>query len=185
MTVAPLIALALAGCATDVGDAALGAPAETSAPAGSSASTPTTDAAALAQAQAWLDAASLPAGAVPARPEVARFSSYTGWVCSPVEKLVAFWAIPDTTVGEATQWFIENPTADLVSTAVGPASDDPAIQSATVGYIPAPGSQEGIVYTVEKIHDGVAVRAEIAALAEGAVCPTPPGGGVWGAPGQG
>ncbi|MDQ1130278.1 hypothetical protein QE381_002406 [Microbacterium sp. SORGH_AS 888] len=33
--------------------------------------------------------------------------------------------------------------------------------------------------------NGVGVRAEIAALTASAVCPTPPGGGTWGAPGQG
>jgi hypothetical protein len=79
---------------------------------------------------------------------------------------------------------MEHPTADLMTTAVGPVADDAAIDSAIVGYIPEPGALEGIVYTIAKTGDGVAIRAEIAALTESAVCPTPPGG-MWGAPGQG
>jgi len=81
--------------------------------------------------------------------------------------------------------FRETPTADLVSTAAGQMPDDPALDSAIIGYTQADRSQQGIVYTVAKTRDGVAVRAEIAALTASAVCPTPPGGGVWGLPGQG
>ena len=80
---------------------------------------------------------------------------------------------------------MEHPTADLITTAVGPVSDDTAIDSAIVGYIPAPGSQEGIVYTITKTDDGVAVRAEVAAQTESATCPPLPDGGMYGAPGQG
>ncbi len=80
---------------------------------------------------------------------------------------------------------MENPTADLMSTAVGPVDADPELHSAIVGYIPAPGSQEGIVYTIEKAADGVAVRAEIAAQTASAVCPPLPDGATYGAPGQG
>lgn len=36
-----------------------------------------------------------------------------------------------------------------------------------------------------KTHDGVAVRAEIAAQTDSAVCPPLPDGGTYGAPGQG
>ncbi|MFE5409336.1 hypothetical protein [Microbacterium sp. NPDC056569] len=64
-------------------------------------------------------------------------------------------------------------------------TEDPAIDSAIVGYIPAPDSQEGIVYTIERKGDGVAVRAEIAAQTESAVCPPLPDGATYGAPGQG
>ncbi len=70
-------------------------PAETSEPADASEST---DPAARAQAEAWLDAAALPPGAVRADAGVARFSSYTGWPCGPVEEIEAFWTIPHTTV---------------------------------------------------------------------------------------
>ncbi|PVW02965.1 hypothetical protein DEA06_14425 [Microbacterium sp. Gd 4-13] len=86
--------------------------------------------------------------------------------------------MPDT-----ANWLIRNPPANLVTTAFGPVPDDST--SAMVGYIPEPGSQEGMVYTVVKIADGVAVRAEIAALTESAMCPPLPDGGMYGAPGQG
>ena len=140
---------------------------------------------ARAQAQAWLDAAALPPEAVPAAASVATFSSFTGWPCGPVAELEAFWSIPDATVGETANWLSENPTGDLISTAVGPIPDDPATQSATVGYVPEDGAQEGIVYTVEKPGDGVAVRAEVAAQTADATCPDLPDGGEYGAPGQG
>jgi hypothetical protein len=112
-------------------------------------------------------------------------NSYTGWPCGPVEELEAFWTIPEATVPATANWLMDHPTADLITTAVGPVADDPAISSAIVGYIPEPGAQEGVVYTVYRSGDGVAVRAEVAALTESAICPTPPGGGMWGAPGQG
>jgi len=141
---------------------------------------------ALQQAQAWLDAANLPAGAVRTDNPPASFTSYTGWPCGPVEELEAFWVIPDTTVRDTANWLIENPTADLITTAIGPVTDDwGPVDSAIVGYIPAPDAQEGIVYTIAKTNDGVAVRAEIAAQTELATCPPLPDGGMYGAPGQG
>lgn len=144
-----------------------------------------TDPAAQAQAQAWLDAATLPSGAIRADASVTTFDSYQGWPCGPVEELEAFWTIPGATVSETANWLIENPTADLITTALGPAPDNETYSTTAVGYIPAPGAQEGVVYTITKTADGVAVRAEIAALTESAVCPTPPGGGIWGEPGLG
>jgi hypothetical protein len=42
-----------------------------------------------------------------------------------------------------------------------------------------------VVYTVAKMDGGVVVRAEVAALAESAVCPPLPDGATYGAPGQG
>ena len=79
----------------------------------------------------------------------------------------------------------ENPTADLLSTAGAAIPEDTSIDGAIVGFIPEWDAQEGVVYTIAKTEDGVAVRAEIAALTASATCPTPPGGGTWGAPGQG
>lgn len=179
------LALMLASCATPDGNGAASetdtaTPSRPSAvPAGD------TDAVAFARAQAWRDAANLPPGAVSSDASVANFSSFTGWPCGPVEELQAFWEIPGATVSGTANWLMENPTADLISTVGGPLTDDPTIDFASVGYIPAADSQEGIVYTIAKIDGGVAVRAEIAALTASAVCPTPPDGGVWGAPGQG
>ncbi len=142
--------------------------------------------AALAQAQVWLDAANLPPGAVRTENSPASFQSYTGWPCGPYEQLKGYWVIPDTTVVDAANWLIENPTADLVTTSFRPVSEDwGPIDSAIVGYIPAPEAQEGIVYTLAKMDDGVAVRAEVAAQTDTATCPPLPDGGTWGAPGQG
>ena len=182
------LALSLTGCATAAAGGAIATPvvmsepSETSEPAAASEST---DASARAQAQSWLDAAALPPGAVRSDVRVGSFGSYTGWPCGPVEELEAFWTIPGATVRDTANWLMQHPTADLMTTAVGPVPDDPAINSAIVGYIPAPDAQEGIVYTIAKTADGVAVRAEIAAQTDSAVCPPLPDGGMYGAPGQG
>lgn len=181
-----LLAGALTGCATAAarsgGEPAAQTPIETTAPAGAPA---VADAAAHEQTQAWLDAVRLPPEAVPADAGVTEFMSYTGWVCAPIAEAEAFWTIPGATVIGTANWLRENPPAGLLSTA-GPAQpEDPVVDSTAVGYIPEVGSQEGIVYTVMRTDGGVAVRAEVAALSATAVCPTPPGGGIWGAPGQG
>ncbi|GAA3222639.1 hypothetical protein ACFP63_06115 [Oerskovia jenensis] len=192
---AVLVALSLTGCATagdgvtapgSAGPRSSGEP--TTGTPGTDDSGGTSgpvDAAARERAQGWLDAASLPPGAIPAEPGDAAFSSYTGWPCGPVEELEAFWSIPGATVNETANWLQQNPTADLLSTALAPVPDEPLVDSAHVGYVPAPDSHEGIVYTVMRTLDGVAVRAEIAALTESAECPALPDGGTRGAPGQG
>jgi hypothetical protein len=90
------------------------------------------------------------------------------------------------TVVDAANWMIENPTADLVTTNFGPMTEESGpVDSAAVGYVPAPGSQEGIVYTLARKDDGVAVRAQVAAQTDTATCPPLPDGGMYGAPGQG
>jgi len=137
------------------------------------------------RAQAWLDAAALPPGAVRSEVPVGAFNSYIAWPCGPAEELEAFWTIEGATVTETTNWLRENPTADLISTAVGPPLGDEDYDEATVGYIPEQDAQEGVVYTIAKTSDGVAVRAAVAALTESASCPTLPNGGSYGAPGQG
>ncbi|MGN6218453.1 MAG: hypothetical protein ACTHNQ_03030 [Microbacterium sp.] len=182
-----VLALSLAGCATPRPGGALDALPGGSDPAPTPEPTATLDpeaAAARAKAQGWLDAVNLPPGAEPTDLRFG-FNSYTGWPCGPVEELEGYWMIPDMTVLEATKWIRENPTADLITTAVGPPLDDPAIEGTIVGYIPAPGAQEGIVYTLGKSGGDVAVRAEVAALTASAVCPPLPDGGQYGAPGQG
>jgi hypothetical protein len=116
----------------------------------------------------------------------ANFSSYTGWPCGPYEQVEGFWVIPDTTVADAANWLIENPTADLITTSFSPATEEfGAVDSATVGYIPTAGAQEGIVYTLAKKEGDVAVRAEVAAQTDTATCPPLPDGESYGAPGQG
>ncbi|WP_133241733.1 hypothetical protein [Microbacterium sp. Gd 4-13] len=52
------------------------------------------DAAALGQAQAWLDAANLPSGAVRSNTPSGGLNSYTGWPCGPYEELKGYWGIP-------------------------------------------------------------------------------------------
>jgi hypothetical protein len=176
-----LLAVVASGCASTTGD---GDAPEVAQTADTTPTDTSGDAAARAQAQAWLDAAVLPPGAVSSQVGGADFLSYQAWPCQPVEELEAFWTVPGMTVTQATNWLIAHPTADLITTAGGPVPEGD-VDAASVGYIPGQGAQEGIVYTVAKMTDGVAVRAEVAALAEDAVCSTPPGGGMWGAPGQG
>jgi len=114
------------------------------------------------------------------------FNSYQGWPCQPAVELKGYWTVPGATVVGATNWLKENPTADLVSTApYGPMTEDPNIEGGMVGYIPADESQQGIVYTVAKIDGGVAIRAEVAALTEAAVCHSLGPGEMLGKPGQG
>jgi hypothetical protein len=185
-----LLVACLTGCATPTAGGAIATPESNATPesARTPESTPTAVgevAAARAQAQAWLDAANLPPGAVRTETMTASVNSYTGWPCGPVEKLEAYWAIPGATVRDTFNWLRENPTANLLSTSVGPLPDNPAIDAASIGYIPERGAQEGIVYTVGRSEDGVGVRAEIAALTASATCPPLPDGGQYGPPGQG
>ncbi|MBD3940491.1 hypothetical protein IF188_02100 [Microbacterium sp. NEAU-LLC] len=141
-------------------------------------------AAAHAKAQAWLDAAALPPGAVRSEKPVGSYLSYTGWPCGPIEEIEAYWTVPDITVADTAIWLRDHPTADLI-TSTPWSFDDPTIDSAIVGYIPAPNAQEGVVYTLATYRDGVAVRAEIAALTASGSCPPLPDGAQYGAPGQG
>ncbi|MDF2919810.1 MAG: hypothetical protein K0S70_4027 [Microbacterium sp.] len=183
-----VVVLALTGCASGANVAPGAGGEEGTAPVHPGASSPGAagDAAALAQAQAWLDAANLPPGAVRTDTSPGTFTSYTGWPCGPYEELEGYWVIPDTTVVDAANWLIENPTADLVTTNFGPATEDwGPVDSAIVGYIPAPGAQEGVVYTLAKKEGDVAIRAEVAAQTDMATCPPLPDGSEYGAPGQG
>lgn len=185
MAGAVLLSLSVTGCATKTARGDREGAAEATGSVGAQPAADAGDAAARAQAQAWLDAAALPPGATPADASVAAFTSYTGWPCGPIEEREAFWSVPGATVAGTANWLRENPTADLLSTAGAAIPEDSSIDGAIVGFIPEWDAQEGVVYTIAKTEDGVAVRAEIAALTASATCPTPPGGGTWGAPGQG
>lgn len=183
-----ILTIALAGCASGTNVAAGSGNEEGSAPVESSEPVvpASGNAAALTQAQAWLEAANLPPGAVRAETPIGSFSSYTGWPCGPYEELKAYWVVPDTTLVDAANWLIENPPADLMTTAFAPVSEEwGPFNSTTVGYIPRPDAQEGIVYTIAKVDGGVAVRAEVAAQTATATCPPLPDGATYGAPGQG
>lgn len=140
---------------------------------------------ALGQAQSWLAAASLPPGAVVAD-FPGSYNSYTGWPCGPYEQLEENWVVPDTTVIDAANWMIENPTPGLISTRSWPLTDHGTpMTSVSVGYVPIPEAQEGIVFTYGESGDDVTIRAEVAAQVEGATCPPLPDGSMYGAPGMG
>lgn len=177
-----LIASGVASCASSSTSTE---PAQAPSPTEPTATAAGPDPEAQAQAQAWLDAAVVPPGAEPTPGAPASFNSYTGWVCQPVAELEGYWTVPGMSVTAATNWLITNPTADLVTTAGEPWPEDQDVDGASVGYIPTDGTHQGIVYTVAKMPGGSAIRAEVAALSENAVCATPPDGGEWGLPGQG
>lgn len=178
------------GAATETAAPRVGPPPATQEPYLGSEPSPTVpatpDAAAVAQAASWLDAIVLPEGAVRAEGGGAvGFLSHTGWICTPIAEQGAVWRIPGASVAQTVNWIRENPPADLVSTAYGFLPDDTVTSSAATGFTPADRSQQGVVLTVQQSDDGVAVRAEVAALSAASVCPPPPGGGTWGLPGQG
>ena len=185
-----LAALALTGCATGQ------TPAGESAPAAATTREPTPslagvvasgsdDEQARTQAQTWLDDISLPPGATAATSTVASFLSYTGWPCGPVAELEAFWLVPDATLSDTADWLDDHPAGGLVSVWGDHRPDGMNSDGMTLGYIPEPGAQEGIVYTLRIVPDGVAVRAEIAAQTVDASCPELPDGAQYGAPGMG
>ncbi|GAB3151201.1 hypothetical protein GCM10027058_16860 [Microbacterium neimengense] len=177
--------VALTGCATDADPA--GTDADPAPIATSESPTPSAgEAAALAQAQAWLDAAKLPPRAVRLEKSPIRFGAGTAWPCGPYKDVVGFWMVPGMTVVDAANWLAQNPTADLITTLPAPVSDEwGPVDSATVGYIPKVGAQEGVVYTVKKMDADVAIRAVVAAQTDTATCPPLPDGSMYGAPGQG
>lgn len=180
--------LTLTGCATPsagAGSSGSDVPAEPTAASESPVIADPEAAAARAQAQAWVDSAVLPPEAVASENAPLAFGTYTAWPCGPIEKLEAYWTIPSMTVTQAANWLMAHPPAGLMSTIGRPYEENPAIDGASVGFIPKPDAQEGIVYSVARKGTGVAVKAEVAELTASAVCPTPPGGGMWGAPGQG
>ncbi|MDR6199682.1 hypothetical protein QE374_001591 [Microbacterium sp. SORGH_AS428] len=180
-----LACVALAGCASSADAADPGA--DPAPIATSESPTPSAgEAAALAQAQAWLDATNLPAGAVTLEGTPPRFGSYTSWPCGPYAEAKGYWLVPATTVVDAGNWLLENPPAGLITTHFWPlAEDGPGSDSAIIGYIPTEGAQEGVVYTLTKVDADVAIRAEVAAQTDTATCPPLPDGGMYGAPGQG
>jgi hypothetical protein len=187
---AVLATLALTGCATSSTPA--GAPAPTAAttpestpPRSDVIASGSDDEQARAQAQAWLDDIFLPPGTTTARSNVASFNSYTGWPCGPVSELEAFWLVPEATLSDTADWLDENPAGGLHSVWGEHRPDNMNSDGMLLGYIPEPGAQEGIVYTLQTVPGGIAVRAEIAAQTADASCPELPDGAQYGAPGMG
>ena len=178
----------LAGCATTAGDAAPSPTRKGPPPASAeSLASPGPDAGALARARGWLNAAVVPDGAiaVDADSVASEFSSYTGWPCGPIVELTGYWRLPDAGLVDTVNWIATHPTPGLTVPFV-PNFPPDATGDLNVGQLPTPRSQEGIVFTVTDAGEGVlAIRAQVAAFTETATCPDPPGGGMWGAPGQG
>lgn len=77
-----------------------------------------------------------------------------------------YWAVSAATVGGVANWLAEHAPAGLVSTAVGaPYPDTSDVTDRSIDFTPADRSQQGVVYNVVKKDDGVAIRAQVAALA--------------------
>lgn len=178
----------MAGCAT-AAPGARGAEAPSSVDAGIDAETSVVDPEAAATADAWLEEAVLPRGAVRSesvpRATVPFSSSYYSWPCSPMETRTGYWTIDDADVIDTANWLTAHPTADLIVPVPGTLSPDPKVDSALVGNVPEHDALEGIAYTVSRTDDGVAIRAEIGVFTKDTVCPTLPPGHTWGGPGQG
>lgn len=176
----------LAGCATVAGPGAE-EPLTLESPA--SVGDPGDDPVANATADDWLENAVMPPGTV--RSDSIRETAFatTGysWWCSPMVERTGYWTLDGAGVVETANWLSAHPTADLMSPVVNPYDEELSgdVDAATIGNVPEPGSLEGIAYTVAKTRDGVAIRAEIGVMPEGAVCPTPEPGVTLGGPGQG
>jgi len=199
ITTITVAAALLSGCtgASAAGDASAGTTASASVgpppasesylgsePKPSPASTP--DAASIAQAAAWLDAVTLPEGAVRTDDSSRVYTTFAGWICSPIAGRHGEWLIPNAGVEDTIDWIRENPPAGLKSTTSGGwFGDGPAPTSATVAFTPQDQSQQGVLFQVDRRGDGVAVRVDVVALGSTSVCPRPPVGGTFGLPGQG
>lgn len=141
------------------------------------------DSAAVNRAESWLRDAALPPGAVAVNSAPANFVQRYEWWCSPMAELTGYWTVESMTVAETANWLKSNPTADLI--VLNPAPTPADLPMASVGNAPAFDSLEGIAYTVVQKGGGSAVRAEIGALGNNSVCPTPEPGTLLGGPGQG
>ncbi|MFK4760714.1 hypothetical protein ACI3KS_07245 [Microbacterium sp. ZW T5_45] len=86
---------------------------------------------------------------------------------------------------EVFNWMLENPTPGLTATHAQPEPLDAGYENFTRGFLPSVDAQQGVVVTFVAIPDGTALRAESGAITTDATCPTPPGGGAWGRPGEG
>lgn len=151
-------------------------PAPSPTPTSTPAPSPTPDAAAVKQAREWLSAATVPPDATPIEKSTAGFMTVYGWPCEPVERDYAFWAITGWDVIETRNWLDQHPPAGLTSTSPGPLEADPdnPVNGADIGFIPEPGAQEGIVFSILQTKTGVEVRAEAAARTSTSTCPKLP-----------
>lgn len=142
---------------------------------------------AQARAEEWIETTPMPAGAIrtDAGSTGATFNSYQDWVCSPTMTASEYWAVPGMSPVEVFNWMLDNPTPGLTATHAQPEPLDAGYENFTRGFLPSVDAQEGVVFTFIAVPDGTALRAESGAMTSDATCPTPPGGGAWGRPGEG
>jgi len=185
VVVAGLMLAVTSGCAAAPGDAPTSMPSpEASATAEMSAE----EVAAQQTAETWLETTPVPPGAVRSQESTSEAfaMSYQGWVCTPTMTETGYWTVEGMSPAEAVNWMLEHPTPGLVSTRSGPIPvDDDSYDNVMAGATPEGESLQGIAFTYVKTPEGTAIRAEVGATPADAVCPTPPGGGTWGRPGEG
>jgi hypothetical protein len=146
----------------------------------------TPDAASIARAAEWLDAVTLPEGAMRTDDSTRVYTSFAGWICSPIAGRHGEWLLPNAGVEDTIEWIRENPPAGLISTTRGGFfGDGPPPTSATVAFTPENLTQQGVLFRVDRRGTGVAIQAEVVALGATSVCPTPDPGTSFGLPGQG
>lgn len=185
-----LLTVALTGCASAIAGPPTSAPSYGPPPTATATATqPPSDDIAVAQqrAQEWLATTPMPAQAirVESSPSGIFAQVWHGWVCTPTAEVKAYWTIAGMTPGETLNWMLEHPTPVLVLTRTQPVAADEQMDGALMGATPADSPLEGIAFTYAAVEGGTAVRAQIGAVPAMASCPTPPGGGTWGRPGEG
>jgi len=113
------------------------------------------------------------------------FNSHQAWICSPTMTASAYWAVDGMSPTEILNWMIENPAPGLTPTSTEPWPTDLGYDNFSLGFLPRVDAQEGVVFSFSATADGTALRAQSGAMTTDATCPTPPGGGAWGRPGEG
>lgn len=139
------------------------------------------------RADMWLETTPVPPGAVRSEKSTSdKFAmSFQGWVCTPTLTATGYWSVEGMSTVEALNWMKEHPTPGLVPNFPAPLTDEGGYDNVTTGVTPGGDSFEGIAFTYVTTPEGSAIRAEVGATPVDAVCPTPPGGGSWGRPGEG
>lgn len=189
-----LLAL-MTGCASAVGSAPTSSPSDDASPTAAADASPSpsesvelsaSGAEAQQRADTWLETTPVPPDAVRSETSTSgQFAmSYQGWVCTPTMTAKGFWTVDGMSPAEALNWMLEHPTPGLVPTRTEPVSDTD-VDNMMMGATPEGESLEGIAFTYVKTSEGTAIRAEVGAVPADAVCPMPPGGGIWGRPGEG
>lgn len=145
------------------------------------------DKAARQKADAWMTGLALPPRAVnaPSSPSPTLSIQHTGWWPTPMVVSTGYWTVAGATVAGTANWLSAHPTRDLIVPTQNVLSEDDDVDMVSVGNVPYRDALEGIAYTVAKMSDGVAIRAEIGVIPESASRPTAERGAYLGGPGQG